>query len=583
MMKTKRITALTMALCMLLALIPVLALQVVFPVRAGAYDPMTIHIGGDVYPLDEGEQGTLGSNWYWDGEDTLILYGNYSGEGVWLFSDDIEKVNIIYHDGATVDFELGSISDLDISGTGTLTHEGEFGISSWGDLTFSGGTVTITAYGDHAIKAENVSISNSTVTINIDSDGYSGIKAEENVTIGANSVVTINSYREGIEAQNVAVNAGLLTINSNAYGIMAWNSVSVNGGTLNITTDTWLNVELPDEIMLSDGIFTEGSFSIKGGSVTIDATNNGIYAFGDVTIDSGTINITAAGEAGIFAWESIYFKGGSGTINGGDYAAIAASWDTLSVADSVTVWIPGTTTLTDVKIDGEYENDWSGPVSAQYFVEAPNGTEPLAAIRFGTFTVTVNNGKRLALVTGAEITSPSSAIAKDVIHLVANAAPEGQKFKDWTFSGTVEFVKGTSTNPDIEITMPFASVTATANYEALLPNENTITVTHTGNGVANPNTNAAVQGATVTITATPDSGNSFVRWEVISGGVTLSSTTTATATFTMPNEAVVIRAVFNEDIAQTGIDNNIIISVMAIIFGAAFIGTAEKLRRRVKN
>ena len=48
-------------------------------------------------------------------------------------------------------------------------------------------------------------------------------------------------------------------------------------------------------------------------------------------------------------------------------------------------------------------------------------------------------------------------------------------------------------------------------------------------------------GETVTITATPATGYNFTSWTVVSGGATLSSTSTATATFTMPENNVVIR------------------------------------------
>ena len=49
---------------------------------------------------------------------------------------------------------------------------------------------------------------------------------------------------------------------------------------------------------------------------------------------------------------------------------------------------------------------------------------------------------------------------------------------------------------------------------------------------------------TVTLTATPATGYQFLSWTVVSGGVTLSSTSTNPATFTMPTNNVVIRPNF---------------------------------------
>ena len=67
-----------------------------------------------------------------------------------------------------------------------------------------------------------------------------------------------------------------------------------------------------------------------------------------------------------------------------------------------------------------------------------------------------------------------------------------------------------------------------------------------GNGVANVSPNPPVQGEMVTIWANPDPGYTFVGWQVISGDVTLSSTTKSPATFEMPDKAVKIRAIFIE-------------------------------------
>ena len=57
--------------------------------------------------------------------------------------------------------------------------------------------------------------------------------------------------------------------------------------------------------------------------------------------------------------------------------------------------------------------------------------------------------------------------------------------------------------------------------------------------------NYYTNGQTVTITATGSGEFYFKGWKVVRGGVTLSSTTAATATFTMPNNDVEIYAIFN--------------------------------------
>lgn len=56
----------------------------------------------------------------------------------------------------------------------------------------------------------------------------------------------------------------------------------------------------------------------------------------------------------------------------------------------------------------------------------------------------------------------------------------------------------------------------------------------------------AAAGATVTIEATPAADYVFDEWSVTAGGVTLSSATSATATFDMPEDNVAVAASFTE-------------------------------------
>ena len=74
----------------------------------------------------------------------------------------------------------------------------------------------------------------------------------------------------------------------------------------------------------------------------------------------------------------------------------------------------------------------------------------------------------------------------------------------------------------------------------------TVTVTN-GSG-----TGQYAQGETVTITAgAAPSGQQFKEWEVVSGTITLASSTSETTTFTMPAEAVSVKANY-EAIPVTG-------------------------------
>jgi len=63
-------------------------------------------------------------------------------------------------------------------------------------------------------------------------------------------------------------------------------------------------------------------------------------------------------------------------------------------------------------------------------------------------------------------------------------------------------------------------------------------------GTAGANPSNATQGSTVALNATPFSGYRFVRWEVVSGGITINNQTSPAASFIMPANNVSVRAVF---------------------------------------
>jgi len=134
------------------------------------------------------------------------------------------------------------------------------------------------------------------------------------------------------------------------------------------------------------------------------------------------------------------------------------------------------------------------------------------------------------------------------IIITANAAPSGQRFKQWDISPTVTFTDGTSnTSATAKFKMPAGAVTATAVYEDIPVATYLVTVSGgTGGG-------DFAQGATVTITANAaPSGQRFKQWN-ISPLVTFTASTSATsvtAKFTMPVGAVTVTAIY-EDIPAT--------------------------------
>ena len=116
------------------------------------------------------------------------------------------------------------------------------------------------------------------------------------------------------------------------------------------------------------------------------------------------------------------------------------------------------------------------------------------------------------------------------------AAPADQEFKAWEIGGT-EYKVGDSytVNGDIEIK-------ALWKNSVITPSTYTVTVSNDGNGTGAATPSTAAAGTTIILTAMPKEGYHFKEWQVISGGVTIKNNK-----FTMPDNNVEVKAIFEED------------------------------------
>ena len=147
-------------------------------------------------------------------------------------------------------------------------------------------------------------------------------------------------------------------------------------------------------------------------------------------------------------------------------------------------------------------------------------------------TVTVTNDGN-----GTASASHAKAVAGTEITLTATPA-NGYHFKEW------QIISGGVTIKDNKFTMPNDNVEVKAVFEEDVPapTEFTITMKTDGNGTASASHAKAVAGTEIILTATPKTGYHFKEWQVISGGVTIKDNK-----FTMPNDNVEVKAIFEED------------------------------------
>ena len=156
------------------------------------------------------------------------------------------------------------------------------------------------------------------------------------------------------------------------------------------------------------------------------------------------------------------------------------------------------------------------------------------------YTVTVTNGEG-----GGEYAEGES------VSITANTPEGGKRFKEWTGAAGLTFTAGSATAASATFTMPAAAVELTATYEDIPasktdpdPVEYEVTVSVEGQGNATVNPGKGVQGATVSLSATPSDGNQFKEWTVTPNNGTIADPTSANTTFTIGTADVAIKAVF---------------------------------------
>ena len=479
------------------------------------------------------------------------------------------------------------------SGTVTVTGESasaaSYGICARGAVTIEDGTVTAT--GGNAVR-DSYGIDASSFTINggtvVATGGeaavrYSmGVRADGGITINDGVVTatgdTAPDFSYGMcTSGNFTMNGGIVTATSGeaqlTYGIRG-GSLTIKSGTLDATSGKTVG----DSV----GIFAAYDIKIDGGTVTAkggETIGDGWYNFGirshsgSVIITDGTVTATGGkangtgGEnhsAGIFVRTgSITVSGGTVTATGGESTGSGINYSAgLYAGVSVTV-SGGTATATGGLASTGSTADAGG--SYGIFVESED-----------TSTVTINgNSVVRADMTGTE-GDDGKPISGDAINRNSGVIFENG---EGTVHGNVTLQEDLTIEADESLTIPQGATLTipedtTLTNEGALTNNGTITnsgtltnngtltigqggsltgnvsgnvlyavtVVTSGSGSASASPTAAEEGEIITLTASHSSGYHFERWEVVSGGVTLTGNQ-----FTMPASPVTVKAVFEKN------------------------------------
>ena len=281
------------------------------------------------------------------------------------------------------------------------------------------------------------------------------------------------------------------------------------------------------EIYVGSRLVVRDRISCSG---EVDIGENGMLVLPGNTTQEEVKALGATGEGLILVGTKTYDTDGTPVGNVDIYLT-----DGIDVSDEGFNWNSETCTLALTDFTRNYV---SGKINtAGIFISAPgkavtlvlNGANELTGLE-GNYGIAVQEAS-LTLTGGGSLNCPYSDIAL-VVSGGSLKLAEGCKLQDGKkivgAGGAFYIVESDGVNY--------------ATSFSLKMQQYDVTVTNDGNGTATANPASATKGDTVTLTATPNPGYVFDRWEVLSGGVTIASDNT----FTMPGSAVKIKAHFKQ-------------------------------------
>ena len=176
---------------------------------------------------------------------------------------------------------------------------------------------TTNTLSDGSTRTKSYTYVNSNNETKVDTTGAC-IYAKDDLTIkGEGTLIVKGNYNNGIHTSNdLRFKNGIVTITAKNNGLKGKESVSISGGTLNITTSDGdgIKSDADDATDLAAG---KGSIEITGGEITINSKYDGITANNAIIVADGestspTIKVTSGGGQTCLSQSSSGNGGGMG-------------------------------------------------------------------------------------------------------------------------------------------------------------------------------------------------------------------------------------------------------------------------------
>ena len=223
-------------------------------------------------------------------------------------------------DENNIDAVIFSKTDLTLNGSGSLTIQAQagHGVVSKDELVVTGGSYTVTSASHGMTGKDSVAIAGGVFTI---TSGKDGIHAEntEDTTLGA-LYIAGGSYT--IHAQGDAISAsGTLQIDGGAFELTTGEgSASVEMSTDDSFAPGRPGTAVPQETSSTEedtvsqkGIKGESTYTINGGTFTINSADDCLHAGGAMVIAAGEFNLSSGDDA-VHCDDALTIQSGTFTI-----------------------------------------------------------------------------------------------------------------------------------------------------------------------------------------------------------------------------------------------------------------------------
>lgn len=203
--------------------------------------------------------------------------------------------------------KVKSGASLSIGGTGTLTVDGNAknGIKGAADavITVAEVKLNINAANDGLSCDDELKITGGTLSITAGGDA---VKASPDTGDTENPDTT--------SLGNVTISGGTLTLNATEDGVQADGDLTISGGTFHVKTNGGHTTALTDDSASCKGFKAGKTLTVTGGTLTVDSADDALHANADVSITGGTLTL-ATGDDGVHADNDLVIgaKGSSST------------------------------------------------------------------------------------------------------------------------------------------------------------------------------------------------------------------------------------------------------------------------------